>query len=242
MLRDPLYVFDKDDGLVRLTPTRLANADQALESLAQQQSLCMPGAFLASHDIVGNGKKVNIVAKRDCTIAWCKIDRLPMRTQYVLMDGSMVPIFATGLNFVNRQFLWLAPMEIRFGVRFSLEFPMQRHQPMWYAKECWLPARHTDGSSWKLPLPNHYSDGRLCLGDSFLSIRGDSIQEAFGKCLDLLGNSNWNNDQIPEVSCSQKMFRFHPETGITMPIVQTDESWMELCRRVNTPPIQEICQ
>lgn len=222
----PFYCFWKDVGLVRLTPQVLGGADVALQALANNISARTYNAFKV------NDLPVKLITKREQVVCCLKLRELPIKTTFSLLEGKMVPEFTNNRDFLQGDKIWTPPesMKLHFCVRCQF-------QP-WKAMEIYFFAQHTDdGSTYKLPLPNQYGDGRLCLGDNLGRLSGATLPELLAKVLDLLKNSTWNTDQLPDMAKAKAMFKWNPASG---EVVHETEDWTELCTPLNTVAMQEI--
>ncbi len=98
-----------------------------------------------------------------------------------------------------------------------------------------------DGSKrcWRLPLPNLYEDGAICMGKFEGS--GKSIQEAFAKAYSQFVNSQWNSDLYSEDKQKQsdKLLSFKP-TNTDVEQVPFSGDWTKHCYKIATPITDQV--
>jgi len=89
--------------------------------------------------------------------------------------------------------------------------------------------------AWKLPLPNIFEDGAVCMGR--FDGGAESIQAAFALALGQFYNSAWNSD-LNSSQTSQKagsMFMFKPtETSVEQVPMDESTHWSNLCTKIAT--------
>jgi|CZKV01.1.fsa_nt_gi hypothetical protein len=167
------------------------------------------------------------------TIWSISIDRLPLRARFKLINGVLVPMFASTTD-LEMPIVWRVPKEVRlvFAVRTEL------------LNDCvtvngnWLFAFSEDNNGFRLPLPNLHDDCTICTGQ-FEETYG-SAQAAVNASLKQFDQSKWNSDLMRTVAESQKFFRFQPtnETFETLPIEAAD--WTTLCNKVSTAVMDRV--
>ena len=135
------------------------------------------------------------------TIWSVQIDRLPLRARFKLINGVLVPMFAS-ITDLEMPIVWRVPTEVRlvFAVRTEL------------LNDCvtvngnWLFAFSQDNNGFRLPLPNLHDDCTICTGQ--FEETYDSAQAAVIASLKQFDQSKWNSDLMRTVAESQKFFRF----------------------------------
>jgi hypothetical protein len=167
------------------------------------------------------------------TIWSISIDRLPLRARFKLINGVLVPMFASTTD-LEMPIVWRVPTEVRlvFAVRTEL------------LNDCvtvngnWLFAFSQDNNGFRLPLPNLHDDCTICTGQ--FEETYDSAQAAVIASLKQFDQSKWNSDLMRTVAESQKFFRFQPtnETFATLPIEAAD--WTTLCNKVSTAIMDRV--
>ena len=135
------------------------------------------------------------------TIWSVQIDRLPLGARFKLINGVLVPMFAS-ITDLEMPIVWRVPTEVRlvFAVRTEL------------LNDCvtvngnWLFAFSQDNNGFRLPLPNLHDDCTICTGQ--FEETYDSAQAAVIASLKQFDQSKWNSDLMRTVAESQKFFRF----------------------------------
>lgn len=88
--------------------------------------------------------------------------------------------------------------------------------------------------SWLLPLPNLYSDARMCLAKAGMPAQDlprGALVTLWEGVWDIVKESNWNTDLMPaNQDASQKLFRFTP-AGMPSPDATT---WQECMTRISS--------
>lgn len=238
----PYFAFGDDGALYRfLAPTRVLNAESALASLASNAPLQLRSIFII------DGQPVHLALKKTHAILAMRITNLTLNTFFRLSGGVLVPEFKPrfGLDeYLDIHGLWQPPvtMKLWFAVNVQLAaspmLPFRNDNPF-------LVAQHTGSDAsvagfWKLPLPNQYGDGRLCLGDTFHEIAYANLQDHMLACKKLLDTSAWNTDQLPLMSAAQEMFKLDPLTNQRpVPVPGPTWNWTAFCTRVSNPVMME---
>jgi hypothetical protein len=159
------------------------------------------------------------------------IDRLPLHARFRLINGVLVPAFASNSD-LELPLVWQAPKEMRlaFVVGTEPEGGCVR------VTSNWLFACDAQQRAYRLPLPNLHDDCRICTGN--FDDRHASGAECVAASLEQFRKSKWNSDLMRTVERSQQCFRFQPtnESFTTLPIAVAD--WTTLCDKVSTA-IQE---
>ena len=161
------------------------------------------------------------------------IDRLPLKARFRLINGVLVPMFAS-LTDLEMPLVWQSPPDVR------LMFVV-RTEPATNGVEVggnWLFAFNRENKGFRMPLPNLHDDCAICTGDFGTSY--DSAQAGIIASLEQLNKSKWNSDLMRTIEQSQKFFRFRPtnETFATLPIETTD--WTTLCEKVSTAIMDRV--
>ena len=94
------------------------------------------------------------------TIWSVPIDRIPLNARFRLINGVLVPVFASRTD-LEMPLVWRAPKEVRLVFAVRTEF----------AEDCikidgnWLFAFDKDNRGYRLPLPNLHDDCLICTGN-----------------------------------------------------------------------------
>lgn len=149
-------------------------------------------------------------------------------------EGLIVPTFSP-LNggAVERTLTWRVPDDMQLKLAVNGRFS----EGIWQYVEGFFYAKHrsgTPGGYFKLPLPNLFPDGRICLGRSFAPT-ARSLLGLLQICFGQLQETIWGGDLMPLVSCSQQLFRWQG-TNQQPPTA----AWPSLCTRVNRTEMEVL--
>jgi hypothetical protein len=167
------------------------------------------------------------------TIWSIPIDRIPLHARFRLINGVLVPAFASATD-LEMPLVWKAPAELRLVFVVQTELDEARV----VLDGNWLFACDQNNRAYRLPLPNLHDDCRICTGE-FETYYG-SGGECVAASLEQFRKSKWNADLMRTVERSQKFFRFRPtnDTFETLPIETSD--WTTLCDKVSTAISERI--
>lgn len=213
----------------RIIHERDLDAEQSvLDSLTENVSRNVRNAF----NMPGRGLVHASVGLND-TVWSVRIDHIPLNARFKLINGVMVPMFASATD-IEMPLVWLAPPEVKlvFAVSTRIE------DDFTYVDGNWLFACDGEKRAYRLPLPNLHDDCRICTGDYEGNQR--TALECVQASLEQFNQSKWNADLMRTIEQSQKFFRFKPtnETFETLPI-QSD-NWTTLCNKVSTAISERI--
>lgn len=129
---------------------------------------------------------------------------------------------------------WLVPsnMRLRFAARIH-EYNSDKPYTH-YDHACYLLAYDNAGRCFRLPLPNLFEDGAMCMGK--FDCRSDSIQSAMQSAVDQLARSDWNADLMSTYrqQCSDALFQFQPDNE-AIKCIPFGGDWMRLSEKIVTP-------
>jgi len=167
------------------------------------------------------------------TIWSVPIKQLPLNARFRLINGVLVPMFASGTD-VEMPLVWQAPEEVR------LVFVVRTIREDDYIKVAgnWLFARDRENRTYRLPLPNLHDDCLVCTGD--FKDRFETAAECIGASLEQFRKSKWNADLMRTVAQSQKFFRFRPTNDTFETLPCQAEDWTKLCDKVCTAISERI--
>ena len=171
--------------------------------------------------------KVHASAGLNDTIWSVPIGRLPLHARFRLVNGVLVPAFASATD-LEMPLIWRAPADVRLVFVVRTEFANDGA----LVGGNWLFACDANNRAYRLPLPNLHDDCVICTGE--LADNYSSCVEAVAASLEQFRKSKWNADLMRTVERSQKFFRFQPtnDTFETLPIEAAD--WTTLCDKVYT--------
>lgn len=180
----------------------------------------------------------------DIMTVWATIglDRIRLNTSYVMEEGVLVPTFkARGRENDNdapvMPLEWMvqkaAPRLKLWMLTYTKHNQADNTRPF-HLGESWLIATSQTNRHYRLPLPNVYSDCKICMGD--FTKTGGTLAECLHNDLRQFFSSNWNADLAPDMESARKMFRFKPsnEGTETLPVIG---NWNNLCGRVSIPEL-----
>lgn len=112
------------------------------------------------------------------------------------------------------------------------------HATMRSSVTCYLVFTRSDKPGiWKLPLPNTYDDGKLCMGDAFeealhglRSAPNDTELGLHAAALEHFRNTAWNGDLWRNRDATDALFRFNFE-GKQLPV---PDRWADWCSGVSS--------
>lgn len=218
--------------------TRVSDAESVLTQLSGEMAIELHKVFPVS--ISDKVISADFMVRRNSCVARLKLNFLSIKTTYSVTEKFMCPEFQPTENtqgFIFRECQWVPPatMNLFFAIKMiadGAKFCVEN--AVLFAKHSTLPG------FWKLPLPNQYADGRICLGNTLHETRCPSRAELVQKIAQLLDTSIWNTDQMPTMSSSRAMFRFNPSTNETLPPdLPRGSDWPSYCIAVNNPIMGE---
>ena len=133
---------------------------------------------------------------------------------------------------------WTAPNNMR--VFLAVKARKNAAGKVWSVVEPYLfckAASAVPAGFYKLPLPNIYPDGRLCLGNGWTG-NSPTLIGVLKNCLRQLNESSWNTDLPSPVEQTRQLFRFHPTTLDSLP---GETEWWNACKRVNRVEYEALC-
>ena len=161
------------------------------------------------------------------------IDRIPLHARFRLINGVLVPTFASGTD-LELPLVWHAPKEVRLAFVVRTEEDDDCVQ----VRGNWLFACDANHRGYRLPLPNLHDDCLICTGN--FDDSHDSGAACVAASLEQFRKSKWNADLMRTIERSQQCFRFQPanEAFTTLPIAAAD--WTTLCDKVSTPIMERV--
>lgn len=213
---NPCYVLD--DGSFKRIDWSMADLgpqDALLKELSGSVPTTIPSAFTIGGNVCG------IQMKGASIVVWTELDKVAVDTVYV-------PVVSTGEFYAcfkgapdkdslhqNRCEAWL-PNQFKLRVFFVTAFTKAGENFQASKESCYLVAKK-EGSNQTIrpPLPNIYTDGRLCMGD--FGAKEKILEVAFAKSLTHLHSSRWNTDLLDGMSLEDMAKIFTFKDGVNKP-------------------------
>lgn len=215
-----------EDGSVYSLPfSRLSpkQVDEALRKVADSGYQKVVGAMKI------DGEPVTLCVNANQVIAGVPLKRLNLLAKCQLIDGHMVPVF-TGDEVFLMNCVWTPPANCQMHFAMSLN----KSGATWKISNVFLfcrAASGTPGGFFKLPLPNIYPDGRVCMGERFqMTCPENTIEGLLKHGIRHLAESPWGTDMMPQASKIRALFRFDPGT---LTSVEPATEWHTHCDRVS---------
>lgn len=231
----PNPCFLLEDGEFKRIDFQIMNLgpqDAMLKELSGSMPTTVPSAFTIGENVCG------IQVKGASIVVWAELAKLTIDTVYapVASTGEFYPMFRSAPNKgtleQNRQEAWL-PNQFKLRLFFIVGFTKSGDSFVASKESCFLVAKKEgQNQTMRPPLPNIYTDGRLCMGD--FGVKEKILEVAFAKALTHLHNSRWNSDLLDDMSLEDiaKIFTF--KDGVNKPPpARFDVSKVPQCINVN---------
>lgn len=220
------------DQMYKVVRTPCPDPNAALKAAAGQAAVRIPALFKINDEPV-------IAACNPAgqmTLA-ARVKKLKLRTTFITDRGKLVPRFTPNPpeNAVVIEPEWTVPSGIKLFFGLQAQFTGHWKAIMGYLFfQCGVPG------TWKLPLPNQYPDGRLCMGNDLQRIAAGTAAECLQMGIDSLNNSTWGTDFIPDITKTHMVFKFDPAT---MKQLACDGNWIEgACVRFSNQVVNDLFQ
>lgn len=224
------------DEAYKITFNRLSSADldAALTATSNASYRRIAGAF----DV--NGTTAAVAVRKEHVLASVQIDKLSIKTHFQAFGIVLAPVFKPVVVGGADQAIvttcnWTAPSDMLLYLAVKA---VPRPDGKYKVDESYLFAcskAYQDGF-YRLPLSNVYTDGRICLGNSW-AYSGPSVQGCLQAALKQLTESPWNSDLLPEAAKVRKIFTFDPVTLASNPI---EGDWRDGCHRVSRVEMEAL--
>lgn len=247
-LPDITYTIDESGQIYRTKHFKLHDADRWLSEFANQRGICVPKAFPSPAWLPpGTIDHAGLRARTGGGIfVWCRILKLSMRAQFDIEHDLRLPRFRGGGTSMEMTLDYLPPQEMALFLAVDAKLTGSAYKSQSHLlfacdwRTCTPGAGAVPQESsgfFKLPLPNTYSDGRICLGRGNESVQAPSAAELLARTHTILQNSVWNQDLSEQVENSRQLFRWDAATATQRPPTLR---WYQLCSRVSHPLMKEI--
>ncbi len=237
MQRSGVLLFP--DGAYRLTAEPLAQ-----QSVYAALSRCMEGAYkrIGAAFTLDRQPVALAVSSQDALIG-TRLTQLKLNSHFLLFEGSLVPLWAGGGLSLPMTCTWVPPddCQLYFGVKAKVLAVAEGAVAVqkWKLHEAYFFAKSVSaGGFFKLPLPNLFNDGRICMGNSLGAAYANVTLEGLLKALLAhLSESPWGTDMSPDTLRTRQLFRFHPSTLTNIAI---EGEWHANCQRVNRIELETL--
>jgi hypothetical protein len=182
--------------LVQETRTSLGARTAVIQALQSDLEFIVPNFMF--HD----GFPVSASLKGNNFVIWCRLKKLVINCAWRVLEGNLVMDPLTRKDRIARD--WLAPenMELFFMVRgtrgtegenvYKFGVPGRQSVHLW----CRSTEKSKAAAGWfRLPLPNTYEDGSMCLGSGD-GIYGPSMTDVLLEVKGILDNAPYASDVL----------------------------------------------
>ncbi len=239
MERNGVIIFP--GGAYKLTATALepAQVTAALRQAASQGYLRTSGAFEIDN------KPVTLAMSQDNTLLGVPISGFKLRSHFLAVNEPgdtkvLIPQFRSVTNSIDVSCTWEPPqgMHVLFAFK-AKQVEMPAPSPKaWTLIEAYLFVKPEGppGGFFRLPLPNVFADGRLCMGNGIV-FREPTLEKLAKKALAHINESPWGTDMMPDQAKMKKLFRFDVSTLKNLPPVG---NWVDACVRVSRVEMETL--
>lgn len=222
------FVILTREGFFATRLSKITDPDAALKSYLSKRIAVVNNLFM--------GWGAAFSQDGNCITLFKVIPNITMITRWTISEEEnglfMIPTFSSSTNDMAKTMIWNPPDDMH--ILFSCSTTVGEYT------RCSLWAIHTTTKrALRLPLPNLYTDSRICMGDDFFTlIRGKDIV-ALSECAlsYVMNESNWNTDLLPDESRFINVFRWDKDFNqVACP------DWPMHCYPVSVPDINAITE
>jgi hypothetical protein len=195
--------------------TPLGQQDALLKEISQSVPTTIMNAFTLGENTC------HIQIKGPNIVVWTELNKLAVSTVYtpVATTGEFYPLFKKtperNTLETNRTETWL-PNQFKFRLFFIQAFALAGGVYNGGDGASFLVGKKEETTKViRPPLPNIYTDGRVCMGG--LVVKEQLLSVAFGKALTHLYNSRWNNDLSDGMQLDDTVRLFTFKDGVNKP-------------------------
>ena len=151
---------------------------------------------------------------KDCVALSFRIDKIPLKTKFTPGDDFLYPSFAENGLLMYKE--WVIPTDMEaYLTCVSFGESLKVILSAWSSKEKQM---------YRLPLPNIYEDGSICMGDRF-NYDGSDLLASARRSIKSFKEAEWNRDLIHNTGGNHvKMFRYDPDGNQLAPL----QAWESL--------------
>jgi hypothetical protein len=230
----PLYAMGNDGKFISITMRELNGTDALNQALARNVTFKLPSAFKSFDEL-----PVNLMIKNDTVYMAAKLQKLVFNTTFQInaeRDEYLIR-FEQNREYVQNQLNWIPPtdMTLYFGVLASATAI-----PKTFMNAYLFAVKTGVAGFLKLPLPNWFPDGRLCMGDNLRTENHPQLDGFFNNILQRFYNSPWNTHLIDgQLANIQRLFKWKVTTNEQLPI-ENGVRWEDLSARINSEHLEAI--
>ena len=183
-INEPIYTRTSS-GWFKLTPQHIGGDVEVAAHLATAAVTTVPNAFKLY------GSPVHIAKQGKQSFISTRIPTLALATHFMVEDGVLVPSFKATTDSVLLNLVWTPPanMTLHLGVALGTS----GHEPVFH--EAFLVATLArESGTFRLPLPNLYKHGPICLGRSEFS--ADTLSSMMEQVIMQMQTALWNTDLL----------------------------------------------
>jgi hypothetical protein len=147
-----------------------------------------------------------------------RLSKITLRCPWRMHEGALVPVFNSQTDPIMA-IDWHPPFAVWMTV---IERANNHTFANAYLYSCY------GAQFYRLPLPNTFEDGKLCLGRQENPAMGSSMQ-LLQRVTDNFASTPWNADLWNETEKTFQLFRFNP-VGEKMVAAPLTVSWLSLCQ------------
>lgn len=221
------FIIHARDGAYVCRPEKIDKFEDVMRSHFSRERRLAKGCFLVL------GKPVDLAVGPQSVLCAVRLDGISLTTQFQQTGDKLYPVF--GASGVMMSLEWKKPDDMELV--FSSDCTKDRGR--WRMGECFLFARKANKPGFlKLPLPNLYEDGRICMGNEVAgSIRGDTLEGCFKAALESFADTRWNSDLLPAAERTRALFRW----TVDRKQIQPEMAWELQCRNFSRIEMEELC-
>lgn len=178
-----------------------------------------------------DGLPVTLATSEANCLAGVSIKGFSLRTWAKEHNGLLVPTFQKeGRETMERTLAWTPPGTMKLFMIVKAKSDLVNKQ--WMLVESYLIAKAASAvpaGFFRLPLPNIYPDGRVCLGNDFKG-HSPTLLGVLKAAIRRLNESSWNTDMLPDMDESWKLLRFN---STTLAAETPEGNWWDACTRIS---------
>ena len=231
------YEFEADDTVYRVSRERVSASTRFIDNLAKNSIFNLPNVF----KIDNHPNPISMVVKSEYLIMCTRLDKLRINTGFSGANNKLIPEFQVNRNdYPNLMYLnleWPIPENMKIFYAIIVMKDAYQSKGNRSAVQAYFWAMKTSGGGYyRLPLPNLYEHGQICLGTGIEQtiIRRD-LNLLMADFIDLLHRSEWGSHLRPDMGRAKEMFSFNVDNT---PSYMTG-NWWGISQSINHKYIEE---